>query len=449
MRNINDILREIGSGEYDDNLFTIYRTNDLAPHRRRLIKALNDFENEFGTDRDVAIFSAPARTEISGNHTDHQFGNVLSAAVDMDAIGICSTNNDGVIRVKSEGYPLIEIAVSMSLKKNPDEYSPLGNFVISDLDPYPNEAYKPISLVKGIAARYYLLGKELTGFDCYITSSIVSGVGLATSAAYEMIISNIMNMIYMNGYLAPDEVAEIGHFAENYYFKRSCGLMDQLTSSFGGVLWLDFYDSDTPFVTKIDFDFKKMGYTICVIDSGVSSKGMENDYELIPREMKAVANFFGKPALSRVDEDEFFMYLNDVRATCGERAVLRAWHFFEEDKRAVRCSKLLQENNVEDFLREVEKSGRSSAIYLQNMYSPRYTDIQPLTIALACCERILGNRGAYRVHGGGFGGTVQAFVPNDMLEYFKTEIEKMLGLGCCYELKIRKCGTVKIGGKYD
>lgn len=448
MKNINDILRDIGSGEYDELLFRIYRTKGLAAHRSRLIKALNDFEHEFGTDREVAIFSAPARTEISGNHTDHQFGNVLSAAVDMDTIGICSPNDDGVIRIKSEGFELNEIAVSMSLKKDPNEYSPLGEFVISDLDPYPNEAYKSIALIRGIAARYYLMGKELKGFDCYITSSIVNGVGLSASAAYEMVIANIMNTLYMDGFVSPDEVAEIGHFAENYYFKKSCGLMDQLTSSLGGVLWLDFYDSDTPFVTKIDFDFKKMGYTICIIDSGVSSKGLEKEYEAIPKEMKAVANFFGKPALSRVSEDEFISYINDVRKACGDRAVLRAWHFFEEDKRAVNCAKYLQQNNVDAFLEEVRKSGRSSAMYLQNLFSSENPGSQSLTIALACCERLLGDNGAYRVHGGGFGGTVQAFVPNDMVLKFKKEVEKMLGEDCCHVVKIRQCGTVKIGGKY-
>ncbi len=448
MKNINDILREIGSGEYDEILYRIYRTSGLAAHRSRLIKALNDFENEFGVDREVSIFSAPARTEISGNHTDHQFGNVLSAAVNMDTIGICSLNNDGVIRVKSEGYPLVEIAVSMSMKKDPNEYSPLGEFVISDLDPYPNEAYTPTSLVRGIAAKYYLMGKELRGFDCYVTSSIIQGMGLSSSAAYEMVIANIMNTLYMDGFVSPDEVAEIAHFAEYYYFKKSCGLMGQLTSSLGGMLWLDFYDTDTPFVTKIDFDFKKMGYTICIIDSGASTKGLEREFEMIPREMKSVANFFGKPALSRVSEEEFVAYIGDVRKACGDRAVLRAWHFFEEDKRAVNCAKFLQKYDVDGFLSEIRKSGNSSAMYLQNLFSTQTPQSQSITVALACCEKLLGNRGAYRVHGGGFGGTVQAFVPDEMVVNFKKDIEKMLGKNCCHIIKIRQCGTVKIGGKY-
>lgn len=448
MRNINDILRDVGSGAYDEQLEPLYGTENLPYHRQRIIRALNDFENEFGTDRYVSIFSAPARTEICGNHTDHQWGNVLSAGIGLDTIGIVSPNNDGVIRVKSKGYPMDEIAVSLTVKSDPLEYSPLGNFVIADLDPYLSEEYKSISLIRGIAARFYLMGKELKGFDCYTTSDIISGVGLSSSGAFEVLIGSIMNSLYANDSVTPEEIAEIGKFAENYYYKKPCGLMDQLTSALGGVLWIDFYDSDTPFVTKVDFDFKDSGYSLCILDSGTSKTIDTEEYRAIPRDMVSVANFFGKSALSRVDEEEFLTYLGDVRKRCGDRAALRAWHFFEEDKRAVRCAKLLQQKNLPDFLKEIGNSGKSSFMYLQNVYTSNNVLSQPLSVALAFCDHLLGDRGAFRVHGGGFGGTVQAFVPDDMLNYFKKETDKLLGYGKCHILKIRHRGCAEIGGNY-
>lgn len=448
MRNINDILRDVGSGAYDEQLEQLYGTEDLPYYRQRIIRALNDFENEFGTDRYVSIFSAPARTEICGNHTDHQWGNVLSAGIGLDTIGIVSPNNDGVIRVKSKGYPMDEIAVSLTVKSDPLEYSPLGNFVIADLDPYLSEEYKSISLIRGIAARFYLMGKELKGFDCYTTSDIISGAGLSSSGAFEVLIGSIMNSLYANGSVAPEEIAEIGKFAENYYYKKPCGLMDQLTSVLGGVLWIDFYDSDTPFVTKVDFDFKDSGYSLCILDSGTPKTIDTEEYRAIPRDMVSVANFFGKSALSRVDEEEFLTYLGDVRKRCGDRAALRAWHFFEEDKRAVRCAKLLQQKNLPDFLKEIGNSGKSSFMYLQNVYTSNNVLSQPLSVALAFCDHLLGDRGAFRVHGGGFGGTVQAFVPDDMLNYFKKETDKLLGYGKCHILKIRHRGCAEIGGNY-
>lgn len=448
MRNINDVLRDAGSGAFDEQFEELYGSENVQHCRQRIIRALNDFENEFGTDRFVSIFSAPARTEICGNHTDHQLGNVLSAGVGMDIIGIVSENNDGVIRVKSEGYPMDEIAVSLTVKSDPHEYSPLGNFVIADLDPYAHEEHKSISLIRGIAARYYLMGKKLRGFDCYTTSDIISGAGLSSSGAFEVLIGSIMNSLIADGAFSPEVIAEIGKFAENYYYKKPCGLMDQLTSALGGVLWIDFYDSDTPFVTKVDFDFQDSGYSLCILDTG-SSNGVDiAEYNSIPREMVSVANFFGKNALSRVDEEEFLTYLGDVRKRCGDRAALRAWHFFEEDKRAVKCARLLQKKNMSEFLKEINKSGKSSFMYLQNVYTSDSTVSQPLSVALAFCDHLLGDRGAFRVHGGGFGGTVQAFVPNDMLDYFKKRIDNLLGEGKCHVLKIRHRGCVEIGGSY-
>lgn len=448
MKNFNDFLRDIGAGNYDEFLADLYGRECLDFQRSRLIKALNEFENQFGSDRNIRIFSAPGRTEICGNHTDHQGGNVLAAGIGMDTIAIVSANNDGVIRVQSEGFPLDEIAVSLSIKNDPREYSPLGDFVITDLDPYPEEEYKSISLIRGIAARFYLMGRLLKGFDCYTTSTILNGVGLSSSAAFEVLIGNIMNEIYMRGSVLQKDIAEIGQFAENYYYKKPGGLMAQLSSALGGIQWMDFYDSDTPFVTKVNFDFQDSEYIPCIIVVGKPKNVSTYEYNAILHEMKAVANFFGKNVLSRVEENEFLTYIKDVRRRCGDRAVLRAWHFFEEDKRAVKCAKLLQKNNFPEFLNEINRSGRSSFMYLQNVYSSGNVNEQPLAVALANCERLLNGRGAFRIHGNGFGGTVQAFVPMDMIDYFKLETEKLFGEGSCRILKIRRKGCVELGGNY-
>ncbi|MCI7804596.1 MAG: galactokinase [Oscillospiraceae bacterium] len=448
MKNMNDVLRDIGSQAYDEQLEQIYGAESLTYQRQRYIRAVNEFENEFGTDRNISIFSAPARTEICGNHTDHQLGNVLSASVSMDIICIVSPNNDGVIRVKSKGFPMDEIAVSLTCKRDPNEYSPLGNFVIADLDPYQSEEYKSIALIRGIAARLYLMGIPLKGFDCYTTSDIISGVGLSSSGAFEVLIGSIMNCLLADGRISLQGIAEIGKFAENYYYKKPCGLMDQITSAMGGVLWIDFYDSDMPFITKVDFDLENSGYTLCIVESGAAGGVYEAEYKAIHKEMVSAANFFGKNILSRVDEEEFLTYIDDVRKRCGDRAVLRAWHFFEEDKRAIKCARCLQKKKMPEFLNEINKSGKSSFMYLQNAYTSDSSASQPLSVAFALCDHLLGDRGAFRVHGGGFGGTVQAFVPNDMLDDFKNGIEKMLGEGKCHVLNIRHKGCVEIGGNY-
>lgn len=449
MESVDEALKKIDSGGYDNILSDLYGCEKLSYQRQRIVSALNLYERYFGTERKISLFSAPGRMEISGNHTDHQWGNVLSASVDLDTIGIVSPNNDGVIRVKSNGFPIDEIAVSLKIKGDPREYSPLGDFVIADLDPYPNEIHKSIALIRGITAKFYLMGKELGGFDCYTTSNIIHGAGLSSSAAFEVLIGCIMNYLFMDNSVSPEEIAQIGQFAENYYYKKPCGLMDQLTSAVGGIIWIDFYDSDTPFVKKVNYDFSKSGYTICMLDSGGTDNDNVREYETITREMKSVANFFGKTALSRLDEDEFLAYIGDVRKKCGDRAVLRAWHFFNEDKRAIRCAELLNKNDFQKFLREVDNSGKSSFMYLQNVFDPSDVNYQPLSVVLAHCGRILDGEGAFRVHGGGFGGTVQAYVPDDMVGYFKRESEKLLGDGRCHILKIRRHGCAEIGGSYE
>lgn len=446
MKNISDVLIAVSRGEYDDVLSELYGEINLSQQRTRLIRALNFHEVEFGfgINREVKIFSAPARIEIAGNHTDHQLGNALSACISADMIAVVTRNNDGVIRIKNGEMPLDSIAVSMNAKADPREYSPLGDIIISDLDPYEHEEQKQIALIRGIAGKFYLMGCKVSGFDCYISSAIPDKSGLCSETVFEVLIGEIMNSLYMERKVPPEKIAEICQFAENYYFKKPGGLMNQLTSSLGGMVWGDFYDIDQPFVKKIDYDFTDCGYTLCLVESRDPEKVYTDDFYLILGEMKAAATFFGKTVLSRVDESEFLEYMADVRQRCGDRAVLSALHYFEEDKHAVKCSKALMAQDFEGFFKEFKKSGKSSFMYLHNICTADNTDNQPMSIAFTYCHRLLEGRGAVRVHG----GAVEAFVPNDMLDSFINYTEKIFGKGRCHILKIRKKGCVELGGIY-
>jgi galactokinase len=317
--------------------------------------------------------------------------------------------------------------------------------VITDLDPYPDENGRSIALIRGIAARFYLKGIPLTGFDCYTTSDIMSGSGLSSSAAFEVLIGTIMNSLYTDDQTSDVEIAQIGQFAENFYFGKPCGIMSQLTAAVGGIVSMDLADSDAPVVRKIDYDFSSSGYSLCVLECGTSHSNLISEYAAIPEEMNSVAKFFGKPVLSNVNSEDFYRYIPEIRTKCGDRAVLRAMHFFEEDKRAVKEAELLENGDFSGFLDQVNESGNSSYMYLQNIYSPFDTSNQPVAVALAQCKLILGKEGACRVHGGGFAGTIQAFVPNYKLEYFRKKMEDLLGVGSCHILSTRSSGGTEIG----
>ena len=446
MRNISDVLIDVGLGAYDEIIAELYGEENVPNQRKRIIRALNEHEVEFGfgLDREARVFSAPARIEIAGNHTDHQLGNALSACICKDMLAIVTRNNDGVIRIKNGNMPLDCIAVYMNAKADPKEYSPLGDIIISDLDPYEHEEQKQIAIIRGIAGRFYLMGCRLGGFDCYITSDIPEKSGLCSETVFEVLIGEIMNHLYMDGKIPPEEIAQICQFAENYYFKKPGGLMNQLTTALGGTIWGDFYDIDQPFVKRIDFDFTNCGYTLCLVESRDPEKVYTDDFYLILGEMKSASNFFGKTALSRVEESEFLEYMADVRQRCGDRAVLSALHYFEEDKHAVRCSKCLMAKDFEGFYKEFKRSGKSSFMYLHNICTADNSDSQPMSVAFTYCHRLLEGKGAVRVHG----GAVEAFVPNDMVEGFKNYTEKLFGAGRCHIMKIRQQGCVEIGGIY-
>jgi len=396
--------------------------------RERAVRVADGFLNCFpGTAGACALYSGPGRTEIGGNHTDHQHGHVLCGSVDLDMLSCAAPNGNNAIRILSEGYPAVEVDLNeLSLK--------------------PSEVNTSASLVRGIAAKIQELGYTLRGFDAYVSSTVLSGSGLSSSAAYEVLVGNIFNHLCCGGALDAVEIAKIGQHAENVYFGKPCGLEDQMGSSVGGAVSIDFADPSSPAVEKVDFDFMKSGHTLCIVDTRSSHGDLTRDYADITLEMGSVAAYFGKAVLRDVPESDFRDALPSLRLRCGDRAVLRALHFYGDDRRAFEEARALKAGDFARFLKLVNESGRSSATLLQNTWSISNPRQQAVPLALAEGERLLEGTGAIRVHGGGFAGTVQAFVPDGKLEHFKAGMEALLGAGTCHVLHIRpKGGCVAVG----
>ena len=370
-------------------------------------------------------FSAPGRTEIGGNHTDHQRGRVLAAAVNLDTRAAVRLNGSNIIRVLSQGYPLCEV--------NLDRLTPVD----SEVNTTP-------ALIRGVAARFAELGCQVEGFDAYVTSTVLPGSGLSSSAAFEVLIGTIINILFFDAKVSAPEIAAIGQYAENVFFKKPCGLMDQTASAVGNLVTIDFANKEHPDIRKVDFDFSAVGYALCIIDSGADHADLTDEYAAIPGELKSVAAYFGKEVLTQVDEAEFYAKLPAVRKTCGDRAVMRAIHVFEDNARVVKQVAALEQGDFDTFLKLVTESGQSSYMYLQNVIPTGNTLHQEVAVALALCRHALQGQGAYRVHGGGFAGTVQAFVPLTMLDSFRAQIDGALGAGACHALSIRPQGGVEL-----
>ena len=364
-----------------------------------------------------SLFYAPGRVEIGGNHTDHQRGCVLAAAINLEARCVASANGIDIVRIVSDGFG--EIYVDLT-----------------DLEPRKEEAASTAALLRGVAAWFRKNGCHIGGFDGYVTSDVPIGVGLSSSAAFEVLVGNVFRGLFGAGVTDVD-IALAGQYAENDYFGKPCGLMDQAVSSIGGLMMIDFYDPEKPTVTPIDTDF--CDYAMCVVATGGSHADLTGDYTAIPAEMKLVAGYFGKADLRSVDVEAFYSSIGKLRHL-GDRAVLRAMHFFEENERVIRQCSALKNGNIPEFLRLVNESGRSSLAYLQNAYSIATPSSQGLTLALALCEQVLRGQGAYRIHGGGFAGTVLAFVPTASIEAFSGQMSDVFGDGCCHFLKISKKG---------
>jgi len=370
-------------------------------------------------------FSAPGRTEIGGNHTDHQQGKVLAAAVNLDTVAAVRVNGSDQIRIQSQGYPMCEICVK-------------------ELKPIAQEINTTAALIRGVAARFAELGCEVKGFDAYCESTVLPGSGLSSSAAYEVLIGTIINNLFFDGRIRQPEIAMIGQYAENVFFGKPCGLMDQTASAVGGLVTIDFADKDHPDIRSVRFDFSACGHALCIIDSRASHADLTDEYAAIPQEMKTVCDHFGKEVLTQVPEEDFYTAIPALREKCGDRAVLRAVHEYQENKRVTAQVAALESGDFDTFLKLIKESGFSSWMYLQNVIPAGYKAHQDMAVALALCEKYLCGRGAYRVHGGGFAGTVQAFVPFDLLESFRAGIDAVLGEGACHVLSIRPQGGVEM-----
>ncbi|MBS4759580.1 MAG: galactokinase [Clostridium sp.] len=425
--NINQLKENLQSGAFNERFLKLYNADEasIAKINRRYLNLVSGFENIFGQYNEVFLFSSPGRTEIGGNHTDHQRGCVLAGSVNLDVIAAVALNGTNKIRIQSKGYAIDEID-------------------LGELEPDSSEYNQAKALIRGVAADFQKLGFEIKGFDAYTESNVLKGSGLSSSAAFEVLVGNILNGLFCSGNVDSVQIAKTGQYAENVYFGKPCGLMDQMASSVGGIVSIDFKDVKNPVIKKIAFDFASTGYALCIIDSGADHADLTEEYAAIPEEMKAVARMFGKDCLREVDKDTFLESISDVRKKNGDRAVLRALHFFNENERAQKEAAALEKGKFSDFLGLVKESGESSFMYLQNVSVCASIKEQAVAYTLALCGEFLKGRGAFRVHGGGFAGTVQAFVPLDMLIEFKEKIEHALGEGQCHILSVRPQGGIQI-----
>ena len=370
-------------------------------------------------------FSAPGRTEIGGNHTDHQRGRVLAGAVNLDTVAAVRPNGTDTIRILSQGYPMSQVR-------------------LTELTPNEAEFNTTPALIRGVAARFAELGCKVEGFDAYCTSTVLPGSGLSSSAAYEVLIGTIINHLFFDGRVSQPEVAMIGQYAENVFFGKPCGLMDQTASAVGGLVTINFCEKGKPVIESVDFDFASCGHAMCIIDTRASHADLTDEYAAITQEMKAVCAHFGKDVLTEIDEADFYAAIPALREKCGDRAVLRAIHFYSDNARVPQQVEALRRGDFARFLELVTDSGYSSFMYLQNVVPAGYKDHQDVAMTLALCRRLLQGKGGFRVHGGGFAGTVQAFVPFEILESFRSGIDSVLGEGACHVLSIRPQGGVEM-----
>ncbi len=385
-----------------------------------MFQGMDAFEKTFGR-RPSHRFTAPGRTELGGNHTDHQHGRVLAAAVNLESVAYVAKNGTDWVRVQSEGFARCEIS-------------------LKDLAVHPDEFGTTKALIRGMAAQFVKQGHRISGFDAYITSSVLPGSGLSSSAAFEVLLGAIFNDMFACGQTKA-EIARFGQYAENTYFGKPCGLMDQMACAMGNVIAIDFQDPAEPAITTVDFDFSTCGYALCLIDSGADHAGLTEEYAAIPQELKTISALFGKKFLRDVPEQAFYNCLPQVRKAAGDRAVLRAMHVYEDNRRVAAQVQALEHGDFHTFLRLVRSSGRSSWMCLQNVIPLGAIGCQETAFALALTKKLLGGQGACRVHGGGFAGTIQAFVPNDRFEDFQKRLEAVLGMGSCHVMSIRKVGS--------
>lgn len=427
MAKINALIAKIAEGK--NPLFQeLYGENPtiLKEQADRYAALMNEFQTVFGND-EVELFSSPGRTEIGGNHTDHNYGRVLAGAVNLDNIAVAAANGSNTIRIKSAGYPEFQVD-------------------LSSLEIDESQFYTSSALVKGICARMKEVGYQIGGFDACIEGRVPKGSGLSSSASFEVLIGAIVNQLFNGGKMSAVENAIIGQWSENNYFGKPCGLMDQTACSVGGLITIDFEDPSKPIVKEVDFDFVSTGFALVITDvgGGHDDPASQAEYASLPTEMKSVAAELGAKVLRQVTLEQIVAKIPEIRQKTGDRAILRAYHFQGDNQRVVEQVAALENNDFQSFLKMVVESGYSSYMYNQNIFDVVHKDEQVVSLALALSEMILKGKGAWRVHGGGFGGTIQAFVPQDLLDVYVKILEHVYGEGSCHKLFIRAKGAIKL-----
>ena len=425
MYQTKDLKEQVKNGQLDERLEMIYvDTKMISGQRGRYEQAIAEFEKLFG-EGEAEIYSAPGRSEVGGNHTDHQYGKVLAASVNLDAIAVVRKTEDNQIQLLSEGYPMI-------------------NVDLAELDAKKEEEGTSKGLIRGVAQGLAKNGHAIGGFQAYVTSDVLGGAGLSSSAAFEVLVGTILSGLYNDMSIDAVEIAKVGQYAENVYFGKPCGLLDQMACSVGGLIHIDFKDKEHPVVEKVDVDFAAYDHSLCITDTKGSHANLTDEYAAVPAEMKQVAGYFGKNVLREVEIPEFYGAIAELREKFGDRPVLRAIHFFTENARVEKQVAALQEGKFDEFLQLIKESGNSSFKYLQNVYTSKDVQSQAVSIGLAVSESILTGHGVSRVHGGGFAGTIQAFVKNDFVEEYRKTLDSVYGEGSCHVLKVRPVGGVKV-----
>ena len=425
--NTAQMKKYIAEGGIDERITYVYGASALDAQKARYSKAIDEFAAIYGADREITLYSVAGRSELSGNHTDHNYGCVVAASIDLDIIAVASKREDSVIAIKSEGFP--EDVVDFSKYNAPVE----SKFGTSE------------SIIAGMVQGFLKDGYAVGGFDAYTTSNVLKGSGLSSSAAFEDMVGNILSHMYNNGGVDNVEIAKLAQYSENVFFGKPCGLMDQVACAVGGIVAIDFKDPKAPVISKVDFDVSAAGYNLCIVNTGGNHADLTDDYASVPAEMKSVAAYFGKAVLREVDENEFYANIAALRESVGDRAVLRALHFFGENKRVALQKAALEKGDLDAYFEQVIASGKSSFCYLQNVYTTKNLKEQGLSLALCLAEGYLADKkAAYRVHGGGFAGTIQAYVPMGDVEGFRALMDGVFGEGKCIVLRIRPEGAVKI-----
>ncbi len=426
MRSVQ-LINEINTGKLDEKLTLLYGKENILSSRDRYIKAINEFTSLYGSEHEIGIYTVAGRSELSGNHTDHNRGCVVAASISLDIIAIAAPTDDGIVKVKSEGFP--EDIVDINTYTAPIE----EKFGTSE------------SIIAGMCAGFNMNGHKTGGFVAYTTSSVLKGSGLSSSAAFEDMIGTIESHLYNDGSVSNVEIAKLAQYSENKFFGKPCGLMDQVACAYGGIVAIDFKDTKDPVITPVNFDFTGAGYNLCIVSTGGNHADLTDDYASVPAEMKAVAAYLGKEVLRDTDEDAVIAAIPALREKLGDRAIMRALHFFNENKRVEAQKNALLSGDIDTFFENVKASGRSSFCYLQNVYTTKNVSEQGLSLALCLAEKLLSNKSAaWRVHGGGFAGTIQAFVRTEDVTAFKALMDSCFGEGSCMVLNIRPVGAAKV-----